>query len=90
MTETYRKIAHIRAERFDGSKEMIAKYNIQDSRDSGYNDTDCEDEGLCIPTYEGWLRIDSSDWIATGIDGEHWVIDDTIFRKTYEEVNDDD
>lgn len=24
------------------------------------------------------------DWIATGIDGEHWAIADDIFRRTYE------
>lgn len=26
------------------------------------------------------------DWVATGINGEHWPIADDIFKKTYVEV----
>jgi len=25
-------------------------------------------------------------WIATGVEGENWAIDNEIFKKTYEEV----
>lgn len=32
------------------------------------------------------MKFDTGDWIATGIDGEHWVIADNIFQRTYEEV----
>lgn len=39
-----------------------------------------------IETLEGTLEVHVDDWIATGINGEHWVIRDDIFRKTYEEV----
>ncbi len=28
--------------------------------------------------------LHKGDWIATGIDGEHWAIADDIFRRTYE------
>ena len=83
MIRTYRKIATIEAEQFDGSQKMIKKYGIEDSAESGYNDSDWEDEGLCIPTKEGYLRINNGDWVATGIDGEHWPIADDVFRKTY-------
>ncbi len=83
----YRKIATIEAEQFMGTDEQIKKYRIEDSANSGYNDSDWEDEGLCIPTREGYLRINKGDWIATGIDGEHWAIADDIFRKTYAEVD---
>lgn len=31
----------------------------------------------------GLINADG-DWIATGIDGEHWCIANDIFRKTYE------
>lgn len=65
---------------------MCKKYGIEDSANSGYNDSDWEDEGLCIPTKEGYLRINNGDWIATGVDGEHWAISDSIFKKTYEQV----
>ncbi|MBZ3776471.1 hypothetical protein K9P40_05195 [Lentilactobacillus otakiensis] len=86
MIKIYRKTATIMAEQFDGSQKMIKKYGIEDSADSGYNDSDWEDEGLCIPTKKGYLRINNGDWIATSIDGEHWVIQDDIFKKTYVEV----
>ena len=86
MIKTYRKIATIQAEQFDGTQKMIKKYGIEDSAESGYNDSDWEDEGLCIPTKEGYLRINNGDWVATGIDGEHWPIDDDVFRKTYAEL----
>lgn len=26
------------------------------------------------------------DWIATGVNGEHWVIQDDVFNKTYSEL----
>lgn len=86
MIETYRKTTTIKAEQFDGSQKMIKKYGIEDSAESGYNDSDWEDEGLCIPTKEGYLRIDNGDWIATGVNGEHWLISDNVFRKTYDEL----
>lgn len=30
------------------------------------------------------MIVHEDDWIATGIDGEHWVIAPEIFEKTYE------
>lgn len=86
MIKIYRKTATIKAEQFDESQKMIKKYGIEDSAESGYNDSDWEDEGLCIPTKEGYLRINNGDWVATGIDGEHWPIADDVFRKTYAEL----
>lgn len=86
MSKIYRKTATIKAEQFDESQKMIKKYGIEDSAESGYNDSDWEDEGLCIPTKEGYLRINNGDWVATGIDGEHWPIADDVFRKTYDEL----
>ena len=32
------------------------------------------------------MKFDTGDWIATGIDGEHWAISQEIFEKTYERV----
>ncbi|QMU08601.1 DUF1642 domain-containing protein [Levilactobacillus suantsaii] len=86
MIKIYRKTVTIKAEQFDGSQKMIKKYGIEDSAESGYNDSDWEDEGLCIPTKEGCLRINNGDWVATGIEGEHWPIADDVFRKTYAEL----
>ncbi|WP_239061397.1 alpha-galactosidase [Lacticaseibacillus sp. 866-1] len=39
-----------------------------------------------IVTLEGDLRLNDGDWIATGVNGEHWPIADDIFHKTYAEL----
>ena len=76
----YYKTGHITAERFDGSEEMMRKYDIE-VVNYPYG-------GLCvfISTLEGQLSIRKSDWIATGANGEHWPIADDIFHKTYAEL----
>ena len=30
------------------------------------------------------MKVRKGDWIATGIEEEHWVIADDIFHKSYE------
>lgn len=35
--------------------------------------------GLALDELEGEFAIKAGDWIATGIDGEHWAIADDIF-----------
>lgn len=82
MLKEYRKISTIKAEQFDGSDEMIDKYGIvkENFVIDGWDPT------FSIPTLEGDLAINIGDWIATGVEGEHWAIADDIFRKTYEEV----
>ena len=82
MLKEYRKTASIQAEQFDGSAEMIEKYGIVKE----YFVIDGLGPTFSIPTLEGGLAINIGDWIATGVDGEHWPIADDIFRKTYEEV----
>nr|WP_324255951.1 hypothetical protein [Limosilactobacillus reuteri] len=37
-----------------------------------------------LPTKEGNMKLNAGDYIATGIDGEHWAIAPDIFEKTYE------
>jgi len=76
MLKEYRKISTIKAEQFDGSDEMIEKYNV-----------DVDGIGSCaLPTLEGMLKFNVGDWIATGVNGEHRAIKDDIFNKTYEVV----
>lgn len=79
MIKEYRKKTTIKAERFDGSDKMAAKYNAIEREVT-------ISSGWLLPTNEGLMGLDIGDWIATGIDGEHWVIADDIFRRTYEEV----
>lgn len=77
MLHEYRKKTTIKAEQFDGTVGMALKYDID------YDDTAPGDE-YYLPTKEGKMTFKKGDWIATGIDGEHWVIADDIFRQTYE------
>lgn len=34
-------------------------------------------------TLEGPLVVHPGDWIATGVNGEHWPVKDEIFQKSY-------
>lgn len=83
MIKEYRKTATIKAEQFDGSDEMIEKYGIKAAK-SAYI-FQC-----LLPTKEGDMYVSVGDWIATGVDGEHWAIANDIFQRTYEEVPGDE
>lgn len=82
MIKTYRKIATIQAEQFDGSKEIREKYGIITSKGPGEFGSDV----YGIKTLEGIMRLDVTDWIATGVKGEHWTIDDDVFKVSYVEA----
>ena len=81
MNKTYRKVATIQAEQFDGSDEMVKKYNITPPMPL--------DPDYTINTLEGDMVLGVGDWIATGANGEHWAIKDDIFKKTYVEAGND-
>ncbi|WP_282801151.1 hypothetical protein [Secundilactobacillus kimchicus] len=94
MSKTYRKTATIQAEQFDEAKWQLIYHN---SHTAIAWDIAAQKLGIdryrghfVIPTPEGDMRISDGDWIATGVNGEHWPIKDEIFRKTYEEVSEDD
>ncbi|MDN7071536.1 DUF1642 domain-containing protein [Lactiplantibacillus plantarum] len=78
MIKIYRKTDTIRAEQFDGSNEMIEKYNITPPMPL--------DPDYTINTLEGDMVLGVGDWVATGIKGEHWAIADDVFKKTYAEL----
>lgn len=78
MIKVYRKTDTIKAEQFDGSEEMINKYPIE------FDDTCVFPFRFFTPA--GWLGINLYDWIATGVNGEHWPIADDVFKKTYTEL----
>lgn len=83
MIHEYRKKTTIKAEQFDGSAEMMDKYLIVVlgtlTRGKVIDGCPC-----VLKTKEGAMNLHLGDWIATGIDGEHWVIADDIFHRTYE------
>lgn len=78
MIEIYRKTATIKAEQFDGSDKMRKKYRI--AIGSGWV------APYRINTIEGWAGVQINSWIATGVNGEHWVITDDVFKQTYAEL----
>lgn len=81
MLHIYRKTALIEAEQFDGTQTMMVKYGIFAHPEAHY----FMDKPLyTLKTKEGDMEVKPYDYIATGVDGEHWCIADDIFRKTYE------
>ena len=44
-------------------------------------------ESYYLPTKEGEMLLHIGDYIATGVDGEHWCIAKDIFERTYERVD---
>ncbi|WP_072534540.1 DUF1642 domain-containing protein [Lactiplantibacillus plantarum] len=80
MIKIYRKANTIKAEQFDGSNKMVDKYELIDA-------------GTMLGTHHspelyltGSGKINVGDWIATGVNGEHWPIADDVFKKTYAEL----
>lgn len=82
MLKEYRKKTTIKAEQFDGSDEMIKKYDI-----STYSMDDSE--WFDLYTVEGAMEIEKGDWII-GDDGKYWIIPDDIFRRAYEGMSEDE
>ena len=82
MIKEYRKKTTIKAEQFDGSDEMANKYNM-------LWELDLREDMLIpyLPTREGKMFIKKGDYIATDADGEHWVIDKDVFKRTYERMD---
>ena len=82
MLHEYRKKTTIKAEQFDGTKEMMDKYHIIDR--ATFANVPYRDDRWSLPVKGGFTVVWIGDWIAAGIDGEHWVIANDIFRRTYE------
>ncbi|WP_436672065.1 DUF1642 domain-containing protein [Lactiplantibacillus plantarum] len=75
----YRK-QPLEAEQFDGSDEMVDKYELIDA-------------GTMLGTHHspelyltGSGKVDVGDWIATGVNGEHWTIANDVFKQAYAEL----
>ena len=84
MLKEYRKTATIKVEQFDGSTKQIARYKVHIVGPTSRGDTSYF---LLPTTKEGNMKLNAGDYIATGIDGEHWAIDQDIFERTYERVD---
>lgn len=82
----YRKTALIEAEQYIGSPAQVIEYNIVEIPPVIGTDKPYE---YFIPTLEGPMELHAGDWIATGVNGEHWAIADDVFKETYEPVESD-
>ena len=83
MLHKYRKTAIIQAEQFEGSIKQITRYKIHSVGPTSWGDASY----FLLPTKEGNMKLNAGDYIATGVDGEHWAIDQDIFERTYERVD---
>ena len=92
MTKIYRKTGTIKAEQFDGSDEMSNEYHIEMVEGDYAEDYSMPEAGPAPYVLYFLTRVDEikeiyvGDWIATGVNGEHWTIADDVFKKTYAEL----
>lgn len=81
MLHEYRKKTAIKAEQFDGSKEMAAKYGLKKFGWEGFvrtrNSLDNFDFGAPLVFSKG-------DWFIEGDNGKIGVLSDKEFCRTYE------
>ena len=75
--KTYRKTALIRA-------IFVTSSNISD-----LPDVIVGLDGYYVETLEGRHKIIPGNYLAEGIEGEHWPIKGSIFMATYKEVKDE-
>lgn len=81
MLHEYRRKEPIKAEQFDGSAKMARKYGGKINPEYWIF---AGEPRFVLPTKEGGMKFDTGDWIATGVEGDHWVIANDIFHCTYE------
>jgi hypothetical protein len=82
MSELYRKKPIlVRAEQFDNSDEMAARFNLARVETHDHNGQSWH---WAIVTLEGKMRVNVGDWIITGIAGERYPCKPEIFEITYE------
>lgn len=84
MIHKYIKIVPIEAEQFKATNKQISDYYIGLDRSRGHHH---QVEIYYLPTKEGEMKLHVGDYIATGVEGEHWVVAKDIFEKTYERVD---
>lgn len=58
----------------DGDHPAVMKLNTNDVKKEGYG---------AIATLEGVMEVRPSDWVITGIRGEHYPCRADIFEQTY-------
>lgn len=97
MIETYRKKpVSIQAIQLFDTKESVVEA-IQFVFDEDLDDLNLDmmyeivstvNKGLIIPTLEGDMKAEFSDYIIKGVKGEHYPVKEEIFNLTYDKVED--
>ena len=84
MLRKYRKIDPVKAEQFDGSPEMMAKYHITDD---GFGETYTFRLGdSALPLKRGWWIVYEGTSEVLGMTLVHWrTMSDKKFNQTYQE-----
>lgn len=87
MLHEYRKKVPIKAEQFDGSDEMMKKYEITADFPGGDTYT-VRIDNTCLPLECGWWILDLGAHQVLGVIIHDWrTVPDDIFRRTYERVD---
>ena len=96
MIKVYRKTATVKAEQFDPENGVIPEGVFDKDFEHTTSDmilqmmnnisTGVPVHNWHVETIEGDLEVKPGDWIATGVNGEHWSIADDVFKQTYAEL----
>ncbi|MDN7060894.1 DUF1642 domain-containing protein [Lactiplantibacillus plantarum] len=96
MIKIYRKTDTIKAEQFNPANGVIPEgvfdkdfeYTTRDMIAQMMNNisTGVPVHNWHVKTLEGDLEVKPGDWVATGVNGEHWAIKNDVFKKTYAEL----
>ena len=82
MIKTYRTTVIVQAEQFDGSNEMIDRYELTYS----YYISAMRDEEVWQELGGVTMEVAKGDWVVTNDKDEHWAIADDVFKQTYVEA----
>ena len=86
----YIKTTTTEFEQLDGWQKTFEKYEIRiesaDDLSEAVLDELVPRGRYFLKTLEGELECHIGDWIATGVNGEHWPVKDEIFKKTYKKL----
>ena len=83
----YIKTGTTEFEQFNETKDQCFKFGIIDKASlTSVESIAYGDDRYTIPTLEGDIVIHPTDWIATGVNGEHWPVKDDIFQKVYKKL----
>lgn len=86
----YIKTTTTEFEQLDGWQKTFEKYGIRiesaDDLSEAVLDELVPRGRYFLKTLEGELECHIGDWIATGVNGEHWAVKDEIFKKTYKKL----